>query len=221
VGEGPIERLLAALQREDWRTIKRAIQAVETAGLWLEAARGISEMGPVPTLIRSEFHVLWTERGHHMRAFIDEDSVLIAALRVLLPSYDGSTQVLYRGESLARARLRQYGTGWTTKIETARMFASGLNAVEPDGGVLLRAYVPKEDIIAGPSDHSRHLTEEEYVIDPRQLVVSQVEIFSPLLGNTSFKPQILELIPEDLKFKSSNYLRDIEFIYPRQKPSKP
>ena len=60
------------------------------------------------------------------------------------------------------------GFAWTDKIETARMFASGLNAVGK-GGALLRVEAPVSMIMTGPSKHSIYMGEREFTVDPRQL----------------------------------------------------
>jgi hypothetical protein len=51
------------------------------------------------------------------------------------------------------------------------------------GGVLLRALVPAEAIIAGPSDHSANwLREREFTVDPRKLMAfERVRAYPPAL----------------------------------------
>lgn len=89
-------------------------------------------------------------------------------LWIWLPRYNGPDMLLYRGENINRMERGKIGTAWTDKKETAKRFASGLNA-EGKGGVILQALVPSAGIIAAPSDHSKYLGEYEYTIDTRRL----------------------------------------------------
>ena len=60
------------------------------------------------------------------------------------------------------------------------MFASGLNAPRPAGGVLLRAHAPRDAVITGPGKHSNYLQEAEHTVDPEMLTnIEIVERFQP------------------------------------------
>jgi hypothetical protein len=108
---------------------------------------------------------------------------------VLLPRYTGDNRTVYRGESVDRWLRRNCGFAWSSRIEVARDFARVLNAIEPDGGVLLSTLAPANSIIAGPSEHSQGLGEDEYVIDRRKLVeVVYIETFPAVWGNRSGLP---------------------------------
>ncbi len=103
-----------------------------------------------------------------MREQLNDDKALVILLRLWLPSYVGPAITLFRGENLDRLLCNHVGLCWTPVIETARMFAEGLNAVN-SGGVLLRCDVDSTAIIAGPSAHSLYLNEMEYTVDPSLL----------------------------------------------------
>lgn len=118
---------------------------------------------------RSEFATQWFVKGHHIRHHISDDYLLLDALYVLLPPYDGPGVALYRGESFSRWAERAYGSAWSSKEDVARMFAKCLNAMPPGGGVLLFTDAPADAIITGPSEHSVWLQEYEYVVDRRKL----------------------------------------------------
>jgi hypothetical protein len=49
------------------------------------------------------------------------------------------------------------------------MFASGLGASYPGGGVLLQAYAPSNAFISGSSKHSIYLGERELIMDPGRI----------------------------------------------------
>lgn len=116
----------------------------------------------------------WVTHGAKIREQMADDTLLVRALRKWLPRFHGDGLVLYRGESAERVADRHYGLCWTTKIEVATMFASGLNAVLPDGGVLLRAFASRDAVISGPGRHSVYLGEAEHTVDPARLADVEV-----------------------------------------------
>ena len=127
-------------------------------------------------LHREAFATRWVTHGAKIREQTQDDRLLVRVLRQWLPLYQGDGLTLYRGESADRAGREQYGLCWTTDVEVATMFASGLNAVRPGGGVLLRAHAPRDAIITGPGRHSNHLQEAEHTVDPSKL--TGIEILS-------------------------------------------
>lgn len=111
-----------------------------------------SVVGELSNCEGTEFHreacaTRWVTHGAKIREQTQDDRLLVGVLRKWLPPYRGDGLTLYRGESADRAGRQQYGLCWTPNVEVATMFASGLNAVRPDGGVLLRAYAPGNSII--------------------------------------------------------------------------
>lgn len=112
-----------------------------------------------------DFGTYWVEAGHHIRAQIDDDLIVLRLLRHLLPQYKGQAIELFRGENRARWESKAVGLAWTPNQKTARMFGSGLNAVG-SGGVLLCAWFEPEAIVAGPNAHSTYLDEDQFTVDP-------------------------------------------------------
>ena len=156
------------------------VEKVDAAGIWRSAITAMIKIGKLHPEISTDFHDLWTESGHRIREQVLDDDLLRDALRILLPVYVGPGLKLYRGESVDRWKTETYGFAWTDKIDIARMFARGLNAMADQGGVLLSADAPTEAIIAGHSDHTIYLQEYEYVIDWRQLRdITPLERFPP------------------------------------------
>lgn len=133
--------------------------------------------------LRSHFHTVWTECGHRMREQYGDDNTLVDLLWMLLPSYEGPDITLYRGENVDRWEDGHLGFCWTPRMDKAKMFGNGLNAVER-GGVLLRCIVRREAIICGPSPHSVYLDEHETTVDPSRLEnVEEIERYGPSLAD--------------------------------------
>ena len=147
---------------------------------WRELFRALGSMPPHDADIAARFHTQWHVCHHFIRELVDDDELLLDTLWVWLPRYQGPAVELYRGENLDRLAAGRIGFGWSDKMETARMFASGLNAVG-SGGVILRTSAPSNAVIAGPTDHSANwLGESEFTVDRRRLVeVVQVQRFAP------------------------------------------
>lgn len=123
---------------------------------------------------KEAFATQWVTHGAKIREQTADDTLLVQTLRRWLPPFHGDGLVLYRGESAERVTHKQYGLCWTTKIEVASMFASGLNAVLPAGGVLLRAFASRDAVISGPGRHSVYLGEAEHTVDPANLTNVEV-----------------------------------------------
>jgi hypothetical protein len=119
--------------------------------------------------LRAAFHLQWTVRGHRIREAKRDDRGLAVVLRRVLPPYQGQGLTIFRGEQAVRATRGQVGFNWSADRKVAEMFASGLCATYPGGGVLLRAYAPVDAFISGAGDHSAYLGENELVVDPGQL----------------------------------------------------
>ena len=135
---------------------------------WRTQLRAAIQHPPNTPELSTAFHTQWHVCHHHLRQLVDDDNLLIDMILVWLPRYQGSKLVLYRGENIDRFEAGKLGSAWSTKQETAEMFARGLNAVGK-GGVVLRATVPSSLIIAGPSEHSLKMNECEFSVDTRKL----------------------------------------------------
>jgi hypothetical protein len=164
-----IDQLVASLSGNDPILVDTAINNIESTGMWRPAIMALTQISPPTPAISERFHNKWTERGHRIREKVGDDRMLLNALRILLPRYDGPVVSLYRGENTDRWTQGSLGFAWTLREDIARMFARGLNAGYGKGGILLSTDAPTEAIIAGPSRHSVYLDEHEYVVDPRCL----------------------------------------------------
>lgn len=118
---------------------------------------------------RQQFHSVWIEFGAKIRRQVGDDRRLASLLRTLLPSYRGEGLRLFRGENVDRYSQGRLGFCWTSVIEKAQMFGSGLNASHGAGGILLSAMISPASIIAEPNKHSVYLGEHEYTVDPFSL----------------------------------------------------
>jgi hypothetical protein len=127
-----------------------------------------------PDGLAERFVTQWVTHGAKIRAEVMNDVRLAAVLRKWLPPYDGPAMRLFRGESADRFDSGRVGLCWTPRREVAEIFASGLNAPRPGGGVLIEADVSTEAIIAGPCAHSRYLGEDEYTVEPSLLPAVRV-----------------------------------------------
>lgn len=149
---------------------------------WRELLRRLVAIPPLDRAMSDRFHTQWHVGHHYIRQLVDDDELLLEMLWVWLPSYEGPSLTLYRGENIDRLETGRIGTAWTDKEEKASMFASGLNAVGK-GGAILRTVAPAESIIAGPSKHSIYLGESEFTLDIRKLgEIARVRDFGPLAG---------------------------------------
>lgn len=137
------------------------MRAMDRLGCWHEAFESLIA-GPHAGEVSGEALLsFWTTYGFHVADSMKADPILPAALKALLPRYAGAGAVLYRGEDAERYRRRAFGMSWTPRIDTARMFA---HRRDPRG-VVLRLDASPAMILCGPTDHSRHLVEHEYLID--------------------------------------------------------
>lgn len=127
------------------------------------------ETEPACADLALRFHTQWVTHGEKIRAQLNDDIRLASVLRQWLPAYAGEPVTLYRGESAQRFQSGRLGLCWTPRRDVAEMFASGLNAVGPGGGVLLKAHASAPSVIAGPGRHSLYLGEEEHTVDPALL----------------------------------------------------
>ncbi|APC97928.1 hypothetical protein [Francisella frigiditurris] len=123
---------------------------------------------------RDAIHLMWTENGGHIRKKVADDNLVLEFLKRTLPKYNGGNMTLYRGECEFLYKDNKIGFSWTPKIEVAKMFARGLNAIE-SRGVLLKANVSKNAILCEPNNHSsKWLREFEYICNPK--LIKNIEV---------------------------------------------
>ncbi len=133
---------------------------------WVALHSRLSRGTPLTVEARKQFHSVWIEFGAKIRRQVGDDRRLASLLRTLLPSYRGEGLRLFRGENVDRYSQGRLGFCWTSVIEKAQMFGSGLNASHGAGGILLSAMISPASIIAEPNEHSVYLGEHEYTVDP-------------------------------------------------------
>lgn len=139
----------------------------------------MTRLPPSSEQLSEAFHTKWHVAHHFLRELVEDDDLMLGVAWAWLPRYAGPGLDLYRGENIDRFESGRLGSAWSDKRETAEMFASGLNAVGK-GGVILRATIPAEAIIAGPSAHSLYLGESEFTIDTRNLAaIESIQRFKP------------------------------------------
>jgi hypothetical protein len=129
--------------------------------------------------LAAQFRRRWHECHHFMRELVEDDALMNRVARAWLPPYAGPAMTLWRGENIDRFEANQLGLAWSDMVETAELFARGLNATGR-GGVVLKANVPASAIIAGPSLHSIQLDEREFTVDTALLgLVTEVRCYPP------------------------------------------
>ena len=148
--------------------INDKFEDVRKAGKWHDHADCLIKQKQIDTHFSNQFHTYWTEHGGSIREQVNDDHLLIVMLKNVLPPYSGQDQILFRGENQDRWQNGKIGVCWTSSIETARLFGKGVNATR-SGGILLKCWVPEGGIIAGPSDHSIYLGENEFTLDTTML----------------------------------------------------
>ena len=133
---------------------------------WVALHSMLSSGAALTVEARKQFHSVWIEFGAKIRHQVGDDRRLASLMRTLLPSYRGEGLRLFRGENVDRYSHGRLGFCWTSVIEKAQMFGSGLNASHGAGGILLSAMISPASIIAEPNEHSVYLGEHEYTVDP-------------------------------------------------------
>lgn len=157
--------------------IRREFERTTDSGQWETKAQHLVAAPRQDLQYQQKFHAYWTYQGRRIREQINDDRLLIAMLRTVLPRYSGPDLTLYRGENLDRWKDSRVGVCWSSSIETARMFGSGLNATK-SGGLLLKSDVPRNKILSGPSEHSQYLDESEFTVDTSLLIRSTTVVES-------------------------------------------
>ncbi len=147
---------------------RKFLDYIHSRNRWVEFVKSIDNAEPASIAMKNSFHSQWVVSGAFIREKINNDSILLKLLTLLLPTYDGGSLELYRGENKARFDKGRIGFCWTTDIAVAKMFGSGLNAYKSPG-LLLRAEAPAFSILSGPNAHSRYLGENEFTVNPSLL----------------------------------------------------
>ncbi|EFH5794202.1 hypothetical protein ABGD77_004372 [Escherichia coli] len=163
---------------------KKFLDDIHSQNRWVEFIKSIDNANPISIAMKNSFHSQWVESGAFIREKINDDSILLKLLTLLLPTYDGDSLVLYRGENKDRFDKGLIGFCWTTDISVAEKFGRGLNAYKSPG-LLLRAEAPACSILAGPNAHSRYLGENEFTVNPSRL--SNITVIETYPDNSFFR----------------------------------
>ena len=142
-------------------------------------------------------HKLWPQSM--LRRFVGDEALLIAALRVLLPPYDGPPMELWRGQSANEP----IGLSWARQHHIAMKFALyGTANVNPlnlhrartparRNAVILHIVADPAIIISAPCLHG--MKEGEYILDPRNIAPRDAERCSVV--DPDAPPNFPQLVP--------------------------
>jgi hypothetical protein len=135
-------------------------------------AVAIGRHGTIDPGLRKHFVSFWVNHADDLRAELTRAEAIRFA-RAIFEPYQGEALTLYRGENREWAR-RAPSISWTTDLDIARAFAHRSARNHRSGGLVLRASVPAERIIADLTAHG-YSDECEYLVDTRRLPVSILE----------------------------------------------
>jgi len=166
---------------------KLLLESVHQKSEWLLFLQSLPESGLLTPALKKAFHTVWIERGKFIREQLANDQNLTKLLALCMPTYDGPGLTVFRGENEHRFNSGDIGFCWSEEIETAKLFASGLNACN-GRGLIIKAYAPPEAIYSGPNDHSRYIDEHEVTLNPRLITGIKVIKFYPKSHDSKFSP---------------------------------
>jgi hypothetical protein len=148
-------------------------------GLWRDALRSVIALGVVHPDAQAAFLTTWTKVAvwSKVRARTGDDGLFFAAMRLLLPPYEGGPIRLFRGQAANDA----VGMSWTRSEHIAETFALYGTAVPSEirhaparpGAVLLVATL-RSEIICAPCLLGHR--EGEYIIDPRGVAPDRLRL---------------------------------------------
>jgi hypothetical protein len=116
-----------AILADDVERFGAALVAVDRLGITKPAFRRLCMRMPnVSDGIRAHFLTVWRHHGDHIRDEVDDDRILVRALRLLLPRYAGPGMTLFRGDSMFNRRRKTYGVAWSADENVADTFAQGI-----------------------------------------------------------------------------------------------
>lgn len=148
--------------------------------LWPAAMRAVVDLGTAHPAAQEQFLRIWMRvgGGSVLVDQIGDADLMVAALRVLLPPYNGPIMKLYRGQM----RDEPIGFSWSRSYHIALKFAlygqsnvdvhdldasARRQGYKPRTGLVLSALAPPAAIICAPCllGHA----EGEYIVDPRKI----------------------------------------------------
>jgi hypothetical protein len=139
------------------------------------ALRKVAKLDEVDPKIKEACLQFWINSGDHLRQEVDDDLMIVRALRMLLPRYAGSAWTLYRGESALNWKRRTYGLAWSSRQDVADSFAkTGVYRTSAGGSVVLEVQASPDAIICALLHHDDRYGEDEYLIDRRKVTAVKV-----------------------------------------------
>jgi hypothetical protein len=81
-----VTRFARAIEDDDRNAVAELLDSLDASGLWQPAMRKIAALSHVPPRMRRAWLSLWRHSGDHIRGEVENDILLIAALRRRLPS---------------------------------------------------------------------------------------------------------------------------------------
>jgi hypothetical protein len=162
-------RLLVEMIRRCSPDTRKMLKVLHDEGLSTAAFATLADMKNFSGKAQAAFLSIWIECGHHIRREVADDIVLLDALRRLLPTYDGPTVRLYRGEPWKDFSVQRHGICWSSDQQAATIYARGLNAMPGGGGVLIETIAATDAVISQAATTGVCGWEFEYVVDRRRL----------------------------------------------------
>jgi hypothetical protein len=166
-----ISRAMAEFHKGDCSAMLDAI--FDPPSEWTkDAFKAIARLQPPNTEFQEHFMIAWQVSGDSYRDEVDDDLLLLDALRVLLPRYQGPEMKLWRGESIHNRDRRTYGMSWSSDKDVARAFALN-NRIHLYGDcVLLETVASPDAIVCETIPIAKN--EDEFIVDRRHLQYVQV-----------------------------------------------
>jgi hypothetical protein len=142
---------------------------------WAEAMRAVVEIDVAHPDAQMQFLKSWVRVEFAIMRGACDDDLFFAALRKLMPAYQGPPMTLYRGQRKGDP----VGASWTRSLQIAVKFALyGTENVDPNalhrarvppskGGVVLVADNVQAEIISAPC--LLGFQEGEFIVDPRRV----------------------------------------------------
>ena len=161
-----IDAFVISAQTGDAARFENSFELMDLSGTWRRAFRALIRSGQVDASIKPLFSEAWLRSGDHIRQGMGDDLVLVSALRLILPPYDGPALTLFRGDSFWNWEWRTHGISWSADKEEAQGDAVTAQR-RLGGGVLLQASAPPEAIVFAPA--SGYGNEQRHIVDRRLL----------------------------------------------------
>lgn len=163
-----LEAFVGSVSAEDIVACRAALCELQGHGLWPMVAFAASECKPTDAF-RRQFLDFWVEEGDLLRAEFGNDVALIEFLRAMLPRYVGPPRRLFRSEFAFNVVTREVGMSWTSDIDVARSFSTGVRCTSPGGLAIIETRAPTEAIIARVPRKADRLEQYEFIVDGRRL----------------------------------------------------